>query len=408
MPIGATNISMSAIAAEVLESQTNFSFANEFSGTGPARALVDKPTSNSQISFSDFANRTASLGYIALYNNNSVNLNVVEFIRTIRNSSMTRNYPYFYIYGTNPSFQVSNVNAGFAMTNDGNYYVHASGTNTIFELWQRSGSNWTKVSTLTDAAISGIYMSWDPTGTYLIATGAGGSSPMAILKRTGNTLSKIYTAPVVVSQGYGPVMWNPTGTIAHVFGFANTTSARSVFRYSRSGDTFTALAALGTPLGVDVYTEDAAFKPDGTQLVVCFVDSSLNNRTFVYTISGTTYTKVATNPTALSSGAINRINFSPDGVYAISSDINKVYGYSVSGTTYTLLSSSVGEGANTLWCDGTIYAQGIINSNNQNLNQFTVGNPPTLLSSYFLPDVLFPGTAGDFSASHRSVAGSKS
>lgn len=357
MTIPSNNISLDEISSEVLDpTSSNVSLNSIFK-----RFLIGNTTLNSQIQMSSFANLTASVGWIstAVGNTNS-NTAILKTVRPTTNTYAN--------YAQQSSVLVLG-NTYSAMTNDGTYLaIWDNLSTTTVRLYSRSGGTWTLQSSL---LLSGTYTgtqncgAWDSTGTYLALSygpDVTGTTAVfaAVLKRTGNTLSQLSVPTTSTFPTTGAmfplwVAWSPDGATLSVWSDTPSTSQNALMRYSRSGDTLTALSLLATgnvPASGSQFF-GFGYNPDGSKAICSWFGTAI--RTFTYTISGTTWGRSDPGST-VAAEAIN-ITWDPAGLTVFgqnSSGATQIW--TVSGTTYTRLSALAGSSFYGAYCDTAYYA----------------------------------------------------
>lgn len=390
MAIGTTNISLLAVAQEVQSGTTNISL-NSMS----IRALSSTSSENAtSIGMSGFSGKTGVINYLAA-NEGESTYGYLIIYKAVRNSGVsTPRLIRWASYGV-----IGNQNANrfpAAFTPDGTVLAVFNGTASattkqITLFTKSSAGTWSEASTTTlDATVntpisSYPLIAWDNTGTYLgLGGGSGyntGSSdyvPGYFMKRSGTTLT-VLSSPTTVINGanhatYGPVVWNPSGSMFLIGNVCQTSTANyPLSRYTRSADTFTYVAdqAPTPPDGSAVW--DMAFSPDGTKFFIQYSTWAGVNTYRTYTVSGTTFTLVNTYTTSaynISYSASGSATYSPSGgkVILTSDTDNRVYSYSVSGDALSI-SSDISLTSGTLrgkWIDGSYVAQG-----NSYLNQYS-------------------------------------
>jgi len=327
----------------------------------------------------------------------------IAVVKSVRNTGVT-----YANYSQTNTLALSG-NHYSAMSNDGNWIatkVRGSGS-WILNLWSRSGSAWTNVSTLTvtDIATFGPGITWDPSNTYVaIPAGktidASTARPVFIAKRVSSAWAAQTTITIPGSYPTTGVMaadlaaWSPDGSVLTIWYQNATTTTNSLTRYSRSGDTFTLLPGLlfGEIPGADSLVYGFGFSAIGDKALVSWKSSSNVTRTYVYSISGTTWTR--TDPGSTVAERASDITWSPDGATVFgAAATGGVRTWAVSGSTYTRQAISAASTTSGFYCDTAYYASAA------NILQQTQGANPTW--------TITNNINGGFTSSQTMASGSK-
>lgn len=212
---------------------------------------------------------------------------------------------------------------GARFSPDGNFLAVSHLINSTLKIYSRSGDTFTKLPDPA-SAVGFSVCGWNRDGTYLVT----GASMPSVYARTGSTFSKIANPSTALPGDSRAAAFSPVSDLlvcAH--GSAPRVSVSSITAgiHTRHADP----AVLPTSTANCV-----AFNHDGT-IVVVGADDGL----FIYTVSGTTLTRIA-NPSG-SPTNIRGVAFNHDGTILTVGTGGSPYfwTYSVSGTTFTQISN---------------------------------------------------------------------
>jgi WD40 repeat protein len=215
---------------------------------------------------------------------------------------------------------------------DSRFLVVSHSSSPYFNIYERSGDTFTKLAnpaTLPSGVSTDVEFSQD--GRFLSV--ASYASPYILnYEVVGSTFTKLSNpASLPVDQVSG-VAWNRAGTILAVSVF----SSPFLELYSVSGTTFTKISSPASlPSNVLSYgAQEMQFSPDGS--LFCYTEGASSPFVHLYSVSGTTFTKLS-NPATLPTGSAFACRFSSDGLYlAVGHNTSpRITVYSVSGTTFT-------------------------------------------------------------------------
>lgn len=293
--------------------------------------------------------------------------------------------PYLYIYQrsgatftkiADPAVAPTGVVNGISWSRDGQFLTVAHATSPYITTYQRSGSTFTKLADPTSPIPNTAYsVSWTPNSEFLAVAHA--STPyITVYKRSGTTFSKLTnptslpggtatdvawspdgfllavrhgsatTGPYLgiyqrttsdtLSRTTDPVIqpnspltaptyglgWSIDGNFLYMGGDGTLTSPNSKFYiYQRSGTTLT---KISDPAVLPTFTtSNITFSPNCKLIATCNNSATSLDKILVYSISGTTITKLTTQPTITSN--VNSIEFSPDGQFLAAAVSNSPY-----------------------------------------------------------------------------------
>lgn len=331
MTIPATNVSFSALAAEVQLPSTNISlntsavryFANSaFTGEVSISSLLNKTALNNYLVYTFNPSATVTSGFFHLVKSSSA------AVSGICNDQTTASY-----IGTR----------GIYLSPDGVYAGILKDFSTLL-LAKRTLNSWATVQTISLPAnlTAGGTLAWDNTSTYLAASvySIDGTAyvPLKVWKRTADVLSELSlpTTTISGSSTTDDVFWSPNGGQVVVLTDGGGTSY-PVQRYSRSGDVFTKLGTITNGPSSGNVCYNGAFNPANTLAYISYSNAGFTTYyDAMYTVSGTTMSRSQLYTDAAFNG--DSMSFTSDGANMISkgaSSSNIFYYFSVSSNTFT-------------------------------------------------------------------------
>lgn len=223
---------------------------------------------------------------------------------------------------------VVSVNTQFdnplAISADGKY-IYLSRAGNGYYLWYRSSGNvYTSLTIATNPPASSYVASFSPDGVYMaVGTGTAGSY-FIVYKITAatNTFTRILPVQPATTAFVYTISWKPDGNELYI-GTGN-----NLYRYLRSGDTFSQIEISSDP------TLSSCYSPDGVYLATITngnVAKIYKNNSFLVNLS--------TPP----SGSAPEISFSPCGSYVCVTNSHSPYCsiYKRDGDVFTKLTLNV-------------------------------------------------------------------